>query len=217
MHPTPPSNRAVFLDRDGVINQMVYHPDFGTVDSPANPDEFVLLPGVTEAIAELNRMGLLVIVVSNQPGIAKGKFTKTLLDRVTQKMHASVQAGGGRVDAVYFCLHHPDAVVPELKIKCDCRKPRPGLLLQAAKDLHIDLNRSCMVGDGVTDVLAGQRAGVTTLFLSSRKCYICDSLAEHNTRPDYIIANMTEALTVIQAVESNDSPTLDEYRFKCQI
>src|SRR5262245_47888788 len=99
-------NRAVFVDRDGVINRMVFHAEFGIVDSPANPDQFDLFPGVGEAIAEFNRLGLLVIVVSNQPGIAKGKFTGELLDAMEEKMIAGIAAAGGKLHAIYNCLHH---------------------------------------------------------------------------------------------------------------
>ena len=149
------TRRAVFLDRDGVINRMWLHPEFGTVDSPASPEQFELLPGAGEAIAELKRLGLLVIVVSNQPGIAKGKFTPALLAAIEHKMVAAIEAAGGHLDAVYNCLHHPDAVLDEYRLTCDCRKPRPGLLVRAAREWDIDLSRSYLIGDGVTDIAAG--------------------------------------------------------------
>src|ERR1041384_3032523 len=119
--------RAAFVDRDGVINRMWLHTEFGTVDSPANPEQFELLPGAGQAIAELNRLGLLVIVVSNQPGIAKGKFTAELLAAIERKMIADIEAAGGHLDAIYNCLHHPEAALDEYRTACDCRKPQPGL------------------------------------------------------------------------------------------
>src|SRR5215208_2998015 len=91
---TANTRRAAFIDRDGVINRMVFDPEFGTVDSPANPEQFVLLPGVGEAIAEINRLGLLTIIVSNQPGIAKGKFTPALLEAMESRMRAMIQGAG---------------------------------------------------------------------------------------------------------------------------
>src|SRR5437016_5921417 len=195
---------AVFLDRDGVINPYAYNPDFGTIDSPANPDEFMLLPGVVTAISQLKSLGLKVIVVSNQPGIAKGRFTQKLLDAITEKMTKEIAFGGGNVDGVYYCLHHPNGVVPDLRLPCECRKPKPGLLLRAAQEHNLDLGQSFVVGDGVVDILAGQAAGSTTVFLSSRKCYVCDELARHNARPDFIVANLAEAMEVIKMARNSD-------------
>jgi len=178
--------RAVFLDRDGVINPYVFHPEFGTADSPARASEFSLFPGVGEAINRLNQLGLLVVVISNQPGIAKRKFTLTQLNAITNKMHASVRSTGGNIDAVYYCRHHPDSVLPFYRKVCECRKPKPGLLLMAASDCNLDITGSYTVGDGVTDILAGAAVGTTTIFVSARKCYVCDELARHSAKPDFI-------------------------------
>jgi len=194
---------AVFLDRDGVINAYVYNPEFGTVDSPARLDEFVLLPGAGRAIAELNRLGLPVIVVSNQPGIAKKKFNATLLAGMTEKMREEIRAAGGCLDAVYYCLHHPQSLLPEYKVDCDCRKPSPGLLIQAAKELDLDLAKSYVVGDGITDILAGASAGTTTIFVSARKCYVCDELARQNARPTLMVDSLMAAVNDIGFMERN--------------
>lgn len=196
---------------------MVLHPEFGLVDSPANPEEMILLPGVGEAIAELNRLGLLVIVVSNQPGIAKGKFTRELLEAMSAKMLAEIEAAGGKVDGLYHCLHHPEAIVPEFRVRCDCRKPKAGLLLQAARERDIDLTRSYMVGDGVSDVAAGQAARTTTVFVSSQKCYICDSLAEHGAWPDYMVKDLAQAVAVIGMLEAGNLASAAAYGSKCQL
>ena len=210
-----PSRRAVFIDRDGVINRMFYDAEFGLVDSPANPDQFSLLPGVGEAIAEINRLGLLALVVSNQPGIAKGKFTPELLEAIEEKMRREVEAGGGRLDAVYDCLHHPEAALAQYRAICDCRKPKPGLILAASKEWGIDLRRSYMLGDGVTDVLAGRAAGTITVFVNSRKCYNCDSLVEHDVWPDYLVGNLTEAASLIKALETGDTQAAMRYALRC--
>jgi D-sedoheptulose 7-phosphate isomerase len=198
---------AVFLDRDGVINAYAYNAELGTVDSPANPEEFALLPGVAKAISGLNGLGLPVIVVSNQPGIAKGKFSRRILDAVTEKMTREISAGGGRIDGVYYCLHHPEAVDSALRLFCDCRKPNPGLLFRAAQERGLDLARSFMVGDGATDILAGHAAGSATIFLSSRKCYVCEELARHRARPDFLAADLMEAMEVIQMASSSRTRT----------
>jgi D,D-heptose 1,7-bisphosphate phosphatase len=200
------SRRAVFLDRDGVINRYVYNAEFGTVDSPANPEEFTLLPGVVEAIAQFNNMGLLVIVVSNQPGIAKGRFSSALLQAMTRKMEHAVQAGGGKIDGVYYCLHHPQASLAEYRMQCDCRKPAPGLFLQAAAQHDIELKKSYTVGDGVVDILAGQAAGTITVFVSPRKCYVCDELSRRGVEPNYWAEGLVEAAQLVRSLELGERP-----------
>jgi len=199
------NQRAVFLDRDGVINAYAYNPEFGTVDSPANPDEFALLPGAGEAITKLNEAGLLAIVVSNQPGIAKGRFTLKLLEAMTEKMKRLVAGAGGRLDAVYYCPHHPEGTIDGYRLACQCRKPSPGLFHQAAREWGIDLGQSYMVGDGVVDVLAGRQAGTSTVFVSPRKAYILSELERQNAWPDLIAGHLPQAVELIKVVENGRS------------
>ena len=202
------SKRAVFLDRDGVINRYFYDIEFGTVDSPATPDQFVLLAGAGNAIAEFNRMGLLVVVVSNQPGIAKGRFSRNLLDATTQKMKDAVRECGVQIDAVYYCLHHPDASNSEYRASCGCRKPAAGMFLQAARDWDIDLARSYTVGDGVGDILAGEAAGTTTIFLSSKKSYVCNELDDRGAKPNYHVENLRDVVPIVKRLEDGEAPRL---------
>jgi D-glycero-D-manno-heptose 1,7-bisphosphate phosphatase len=209
--------QAVFLDRDGIINAMVYQPEFGLIDSPANPDEFVLLPGVGEAVKQINQMGFLAIVISNQPGVAKGKFTLDLLEATKQKMYQELAAYDAHLDAVYYCLHHPDAAVPAYRVKCDCRKPRPGLLLQASEEWGIALQDSYFVGDGISDIVAGHYAGCKTFLVNSRKCYICDELARQQVEPDFIAKNLADVVECIRLIEKQDVAFADPYRFRCQL
>ena len=216
-NPSTKPQRAVFIDRDGVINRMVLHADFGTVDSPANPEQFDLFPGVSEALVELKQLGLLVIVVSTQPGVAKGKFTTALLDAMQNKMTASIEAAGGQVDAIYNCLHHPEALLPEYRVVCDCRKPKPGLLINAAQEWHIDLSNSYMIGDGVTDMAAGRAVGAITLFVNARKCYHCEALAEQNAAPDYLVKDLREAAQVIGKLEAGDKNSVAQFVLTCAV
>jgi len=196
-------NRAVFLDRDGVINAMVYHTEFGLVDSPANPDEFTLMPHVAEALQAFRQMGFVIALISNQPGIAKGKFSPQLLDAITNKMVAGLAEGGAYLDAIYYCKHHPEGTVMEYRQVCDCRKPKPGMLLKAARDLDIDLSQSYFIGDGITDVQAGQAAGTKTILIyPSSKCYLCTELNNRNVHPDFIVTNLLGAVAIIQEEES---------------
>lgn len=190
-------SRAVFLDRDGSINSMVYNPNFGLVDSPRSPEEFRLLPGVAEAIRLINEMGLLAVVVSNQPGIAKGRCTPKTLKAITQKMHRELAQAGAHLDAAYYCLHHPEALWEEYRVTCNCRKPKPGLLQKAAEELGIDLKASYMIGDGLTDILAGKAVRCTTVFLGNYKCEICNVMDELDARPDFLAPNLLEAVRPI--------------------
>ncbi len=150
--------RAVFLDRDGTINKHV-----GFL---RNIDDFELLPGAAEAIRKINASGYLAIVVTNQPVIARGEVTEDQLREIHNKMETLLGQEGAYVDAIYYCPHHPDkgfeGEIPELKIDCDCRKPKPGMILQAAKDFNIDLENSWMIGDGENDIRAGTAAGCHT-------------------------------------------------------
>jgi len=205
------SKRAVFLDRDGVINRYIYNAEVGTVDSPSNASEFSLLPGVAGAVATFRRLGLLTIVVSNQPGIAKGKFRKELLDQMTETMVTALGVSGARVDDVWYCLHHPQATVPEYRVSCSCRKPKPGLLLGAAEKWGIDLSASYMVGDGIADLQAGAAAGTKTLFVSSRKCYLCEELTRQGVQPDYFVSSAEEAATVIRSIELGEHETVRQF------
>ncbi len=155
--------KAIFLDRDGTINKYV---GFLT-----NIDQFELIDGVAEAIRKINAAGYLAIVVTNQPIIARGEVTFQQLYEIHNKMETLLGNEGAYLDAIYFCPHHPDkgfeGEVPELKIDCDCRKPKPGMLLRAMKDYNIDLSKSWMVGDGKYDVQAGYNAGCKTAFIGN--------------------------------------------------
>lgn len=148
--------KAVFLDRDGTINKYV---GFLT-----KPEQFELIEGVAEAIRKINKSGYLTIVVTNQPVIARGDCTWEELQQIHNKMETELGKEGAFVDAIYICPHHPDKGFegerPEYKFDCDCRKPKPGLLIQAAKDFNIDLMQSIMIGDSERDVEAGNNAGV---------------------------------------------------------
>ena len=155
--------KAIFLDRDGTINRYV-----GFVRSP---EEFELLPYVSEAIKLINKSGYLAIVISNQPVIARGEVTEDGLEEIHNKMEVLLGNDGAYIDAIYYCPHHPDVgfdgEIPELKIKCECRKPEPGMLIRAADDLNIELESSWMIGDSWRDVKAGKAAGCKTVLIGT--------------------------------------------------
>lgn len=153
--------KAIFLDRDGTLNKYV---GFLT-----DIDKFELLPGVTTAIRRINEAGYLAIVVTNQPVVARGEVSVANLQRIHNKLETLLGGEGAYVDAIYYCPHHPDKGFEgeriEYKIDCQCRKPKPGMLFEAARDFNIDLSNSWMVGDGKNDILAGKAAGCKTALI----------------------------------------------------
>ena len=195
-------SRAVFLDRDGVINELIYYPEHGIIDSPFNVEQFKLIPGVCEAINKFHELGLEVIIVSNQPGIAKGYFSEENFNEIGGKMKEELAKEGAVLDGEYYCFHHPEAKVEKLNVNCECRKPKPGLLLKAAKDKNIDLSQSWMVGDGLTDVKAGENAGCKTILLGKMKCELCHLMDEQDTHPDFIAPNLFDASQIIVKEEA---------------
>lgn len=163
--------KAVFLDRDGVINKYV-----GFL---RNIDDFELLDGVSKAIRKINESGYLAIVVTNQPVIARGEVSFAELTEIHNKMETLLGEDGAYLDAIYFCPHHPDkgfdGEIPELKFDCDCRKPKPGMLIKAAKEFNIDLTKSWMVGDSDSDIMAGKNAGCSTVLIGKSAENMCAS------------------------------------------
>jgi len=191
--------KAVFVDRDGVINELVYHQEQGIIDSPFTVEQFRLLLGVGEAIKKLHEMDYKVVVVSNQPNIAKGHMSEEIFDKIRKKMKDELAREGAFLDGEYYCFHHPEAKVETLKANCECRKPKPGLLLQAAQDMDIDVSQSWMIGDNLADIKAGKGAGVRTILLGKMKCELCHLMDEENTRPDAICSSLLEAVQTITA------------------
>lgn len=155
--------KAIFLDRDGTINKYV-----GFLRNVA---DFELIDGVSDAIKKINASGYLAIVVTNQPVIARGEVSFEELEMIHNKMETLLGKEGAYLDAIYFCPHHPhkgyEGERAELKIDCDCRKPKPGMLLNAAQDFNIDLSQSWMIGDGENDIKAGQNARCRTALIGS--------------------------------------------------
>ena len=155
--------RAIFLDRDGTLNKYV-----GFL---RNTDEFELVSGAAEAVKLINASGCLAIVATNQPVIARGEVTFDELAEIHNKMETLLGHEGAYLDGIYFCPHHPhkgyEGEVPELKIECECRKPKAGMLLKAAEDFNIDLSQSWMIGDGENDILAGKAAGCRTALIGN--------------------------------------------------
>lgn len=142
-------------------------------------------------------IGYKVILVSNQSSIAKGPMSEENFEGIKKRMKEDLSKEGAFLDGEYYCLHHPEAKVEELKGNCDCRKPKLGLLLQAAGDLGIDLSESWMIGDGLTDTKAVKDAGAKTILLGKMKCELCHLMTEEDAKPDVIASNLKEATEFI--------------------
>ena len=192
------TNKAIFLDRDGVINQIIYHKEMGILDSPSNAEEFKLLPDIGKAINGFKKLGYKVIIISNQPGIAKGKYNMDTFEKIKQKMKNKLEKDSAKIDAEYYCLHHPEGIVKEYTGICDCRKPKPGLILKAAEEHNIDLANSWMIGDGITDVEAGTKAGCKTILIGRMKCDLCNLMEDKGLKPDFIAPNLYKAFLIIE-------------------
>ena len=154
-------NKALFIDRDGIINHLVkYNSGW---DSPQKPQDVKLVDGIEKVIVWANKQKILVIEISNQHGVAKGKMSQKTSDNIEKRVHYLLKEKGVFIDKAYICPHHPEAVVPKLTKDCDCRKPKPGLILQADKELGVNLSKSIFLGDNDSDVQAAKSARVKSI------------------------------------------------------
>ena len=174
------SNIALFLDRDGVINL-----DHGYV---FRIDEFEFIPGIFELVRAANNLGYKVIVVTNQAGIARGYYTEQEFNTLTEWMCKKFMEEGTKIDDVYFCPYHPEHGIGAYKRESECRKPNPGMLLQAAKDWDLDLKHSVMVGDKYSDIDAAVKANI-------KKRFLYDS--RENNKNAIKIEDLTEVITYL--------------------
>ena len=152
-------NWAVFLDRDGVINEEVTY--------LSDPESLRLIPGAAVAISMLNRQAIPVIVVTNQAGVARGYYPESQVAILHQGLADRLAVEDARIDRFYYCPHHPTEGLPPYRILCECRKPNPGMLLQAARDFDLDLSRCTLIGDKASDLVAGWRAGCQTILVET--------------------------------------------------
>jgi D-glycero-D-manno-heptose 1,7-bisphosphate phosphatase len=183
--------RAVFIDRDGTISEEV-----GYVN---HPSRYRVFPYAAEAIRQLNEAGWLAILVTNQAGVARGYFTEDVIGAVHGLLTQELERGGARLDAIYYCPHHPSVGEPPYRFDCDCRKPRPGLIRRAAVDLDIDLAASWMVGDRYSDTELARNAGTRAALVLSgygRGEWEYQRAAWRH-QPDLVAENLLEAVRTI--------------------
>ena len=184
--------KCVFLDRDGVVNI--------DTDLIHRPEDFELYPYAADSIKRLNKMGFLVVIVTNQSVIARGLCTVEELGNIHKKMETELGADGAFVEAIYFCPHHPhggfEGEIKEYKVQCECRKPSPGMLLQAQERYNIDLGQSYLIGDSPRDIEAGANAKVTTIRVKTGH-----GMKPHTTVPNHYVDTLVEAVNIIEENE----------------
>lgn len=185
--------KAVFLDRDGVINALVPNPSTGDWEAPLAANQVRLLNGVSQAIRALTDAGYLLFVVSNQPNYAKNKASLEEIQKIHEKIEQKLAKAGARINAFFYCYHHPSGTKPGYSAQCDCRKPSPFFLLQAAKKHNLDLASSWMIGDRNSDIECGLAAGVRTILLRSLQ----DGGKRGPAIPGAYANNLPEAVSLI--------------------
>ena len=198
--------KAVFLDRDGTVNEEVgYLTDL---------DKLRLIPGASAAIKRLNESGFKVILVTNQSGVARGYFPETHVREAHTRLSEMLGSEGARIDAVYYCPHHPTAGDSHFTVDCDCRKPRTGMIDRAVKDLAVDISHAYMVGDKWSDVEFAQRAGVRAVLVMSG--FALDDPGNKRAKtvkdPDYIASSLAEAVSWIIDCESDNKGNRQGFR-----
>ena len=204
MRETAPS-AGIFLDRDGVLIEDVH--------LLTNPGDIQILEGVPQALRRLKEAGFQLIVISNQTVVARGLVTEQEVHAIHAEMKRLLeQAGGPRLDGFYFCPHHPNATLPAYRIACECRKPRPGLLLRAAREHNLDLSASFVIGDRITDIIGGARAGCRTVLVQTGKhqeppIETVEPLDE-SVQPDHVCADLKAAAEWILALQRSSGQAL---------
>lgn len=182
--------KAIFLDRDGVINE--------EYDRIKSPKDLKIYDFAAEAIKKINDSDYLTIIITNQPIIAKGLLTEKGLRKIHNKLETELGSKGGKIDAIYFCPHHPDkgykGEIPSLKIRCKCRKPEIGLFSQAKKDLNIDFKKSYFIGDKTSDILAGRKIGCKTVLVETG---YAGKDNKFSVKPDFKTDNLLKAIDLI--------------------
>ncbi len=180
--------KAVFLDRDGTINKEV--PYLHRIK------DLRLLQAAATAIKKFNQLGFLVVIVTNQSGIARGLLNEDKVDEIHAVLIKRLAKKGAKIDAIYYCPHHPsEAKIKKYRIFCRCRKPNVGLIKKAAKEFKIDLRKSFMVGDMTSDILMGKRAGLKTILV---KTGFAGKDGKYNIKPDFLANNLSEAVRIIK-------------------
>ena len=192
---------AVFVDRDGVINEIVWNDDIEQLDSPMKVSQFKFLPAAAEALKMIADKGYYIFIVTNQPGAAKGKTDLATLYDINTHMIDELSRHGVDIDDIFMCPHYPKELPATrekfLIKKCNCRKPEPGLIYRAMRKYHIDMAASYMIGDSCSDVVAGSAVGLQTVFIGDLKCDLCKKLGDIS--PTFVAKDLFDAAESIES------------------
>jgi D-glycero-D-manno-heptose 1,7-bisphosphate phosphatase len=193
---------AVFIDRDGTISEEV-----GYVN---HPSRFRVFPYAAPAIRLLNDNGWLAIIITNQAGVARGYFSEEMIHTVHDRLKRELGNGGAKLDAIYYCVHHPSVGEPPYRLDCDCRKPKPGLIRRAVEELDINSDASWMVGDRYSDIELARNAGVNSAFVLSGygQGEWENQRSNWQRQPDLIAENLLEAVQSIIGTDTRKMPAL---------
>jgi len=194
-------SKAVFLDRDGVLNDLEYNAQEGRIGSPLSAKQLRIFPYAGESVRRIRELGYKAILVSNQPGVAKRQLTYREFEKMNGMIREELARHGGSLDGEYYCLHHPHALVKKYRLDCDCRKPKPGLLLRAAKENRVDLAGSFFVGDALVDVKAGRAAGCKTVFLGHITAFLSEMIDREEARPDFVLPSLRQVPDLLRSLE----------------
>lgn len=158
--------KAIFLDRDGTINKLIFNHELNEHEPPHHPDDFEILDGAVEAMKSFNNNGYLLFVISNQPDFAKGKTTLENIRAVHAEFEKQIANHGIKISGYFYCYHHPNGIVKEYSLECECRKPKPYFANKSITEFEVDRSSSWFIGDRVSDVMCGKLAGLNTVFLT---------------------------------------------------
>lgn len=181
--------RAVFLDRDGTINR--------EVDVLRNVKQLMVLPGAAEAIRRINKLGFLAVIITNQPVVARGWRTERELDEIHAILVRRLGRKGAKIDAVYYCPHHPSANIKKYRMRCSCRKPGIAMIRRAAKRFKINMRGSYMVGDSTRDVFTGKRARLKTILV---KTGYAGEDGKYKVKPDFVAKDLLGAAKIVERI-----------------
>jgi len=197
------NNKAIFLDRDGVINDLIYYSEEGIVDSPNSAKQFRISKGVIHALKKLKKLGYLLILISNQPGIAKKKYTLLEFKKIQKKMEEQLQKNKLDFDAQYYCLHHPNALDEKYKKNCSCRKPKSKMVLDGIKNFDIDLKYSYIIGDGLVDMKLAKKVKCRSIYVGNLNSTVTKLFTQNKIEPTFIVHDLLEAAKYIAKNQRN--------------